>query len=473
MNKEKKFIIAGLLFILFGFLMNEWFLAALFSSDGVIAGSHRLIIWVTDFLLIGTGFIVIKYRESLSKETIFVITGLLFIFACILFIEKFFPVMIDAPISNQNRLFLRIIEVYLIATGVLAILYRKSIDLKNFMLFGMSSLISFTLFLGYDYYRSYSIILRLQSHNAKVTEKIQKQLFIKDNKLGWKLIPNSVVRHTEQGIFDVTYEIDENGFRKINNTAGKPDFNIYFIGDSFTFGHGVDNHETFSAVIKEKYLKENVNVYNAGVMGYGIVQMFQRFLILKELIQPNDLVIFIPISEDIKRNLTEFSFPYFIKFTNILKVDFFPFFDNGEITYRKMENSISNKLKLIAITAEYTGTYFKSIRNKFVPDTTKKSIEMIEIIERDTKLKGGKFALFFLPKTEECFNKNYTVDISAFDYFDIMHYFPSKQNGLNELIFSNKDSHWKAPGHEIAAKAIIETLLNAGIIDDQYLRQNL
>ena len=36
----------------------------------------------------------------------------------------------------------------------------------------------------------------------------------------------------------------------------KPDFRIYFFGDSFTFGERVNNEDTFTNIIKEKYLKK-------------------------------------------------------------------------------------------------------------------------------------------------------------------------------------------------------------------------
>jgi len=42
---------------------------------------------------------------------------------------------------------------------------------------------------------------------------------------------------------------------------------------------------------------------------------------------------------------------------------------------------------------------------------------------------------------------------------------------MNRLVFRN-DNQWNVNGHEIAAKAIAETLMNAGVIDEQYLAQN-
>jgi len=147
------FIIVGLLFILSGFILNEWFLAALFSSDGIIATVHKIVIWLVDLCLISTGVIVIKLRRSLTKEMLFVFTGVFIIFAGILFIEKFLPLALDTHMTDYNRPFLRAFEVYFIATGLFAILYRRYIDLKSISRFGISSLICLALFSLYVFYR--------------------------------------------------------------------------------------------------------------------------------------------------------------------------------------------------------------------------------------------------------------------------------------------------------------------------------
>ena len=64
--KETILLIAGIVFIAAGITCNEWTLASLFSSDGIIALSHRIIIWIFDFVLIGIGFILLIYRRSLK-----------------------------------------------------------------------------------------------------------------------------------------------------------------------------------------------------------------------------------------------------------------------------------------------------------------------------------------------------------------------------------------------------------------------
>jgi hypothetical protein len=478
LKKQTIYMITGLLFIAAGVLCNEWFLAALISSDGVIAVSHRIIIWIVNFCLIGVGLIIIRYRRSLRRETLFVITGVSFIFASIVFIEKFVPVVMDDPVrillylpmTSQNKLFLKGVEAYFIVSGFMLILYRKTVDFKRILLFVISSLLCLTLFLAADYLLFYSKIIMYRSAVINyIAENHELALTERDPKLGWKLIAESGVRKAGPKMYGVSYEIDDWGYKKVDNSKGIPDFNIYFFGDSYTFGEGVSNEDTFANIIKDNYLKEEVNVYNAAVSGYGIVQMFQRFLNMKDRLRPGDVVIFTPIANDIKRNLKDFYLPYFTKFTNIMNVEYFPFFEDGVITYRKMENSFYNKLKFAALGAHFTGYYVRSVHKKLIPDTTKEAQEMMSIIERETKLKGGKFALFFLPRTGERLSGRYEVDISGFDYFDIRHYFPAEKEKLDALRINKSDGHYNRRGHEIVAKAIIDTLVNEKIIDGKYV----
>jgi hypothetical protein len=457
-------IIAGLVFIATGILLNEWFLAALFSSDGKIAFNHKVVIWIVDFCLIGTGFIVIRYRRLLTKEKILFLTGLFIISAGLLFNERYLSVLLTLDMNNAEKIIVRILDLYLIVTGFLVVVFRKSMQLKNLILVGISSLICFTSFLSFDFYRAYALL------NSPHRQSLSESIHVKDPRLAWKPKPDCIVRHMNEGNFDVTYEIDHNGFKKINNSVN-PDFSIYFFGNSFTFGHGVDNQETFSAIIKEKYLREDVNVYNAGVMGYGIVQMFQRFLSMKDRIQQGDLVIFTPLCVDIKRNVKDFIFPYWVYFKNITRIEYYPYFENGVIKQHKIEDSFYNKLKLLALIAPWTKNFWQALNHMFIPDTTLESIEMMKIIKHETEMKAGKFALFFLPRPEECLQREYCLDVSRFQYFDIMHFFPAQKEELYKLVFNN-DRHWNVKGHEITAKAIVETLINAGIIDGQFVIQN-
>lgn len=400
--KETILLIAGILFISAGIACNEWTLASLFSSDGVIATSHRIIIWVVD--------------------VVFAVIGL------ILFI------------------------------------YKRSLKIHNLLLLAFSIFFCIISLLAFDFFRAYLFLI-----DSRFTDMgSYGNIHVKDNYLGWKLKPDSNGRHISKGRFDVIYETDHDGFRKINNT-GRPDFSIYFFGDSFTFGHGVSNSDTFSNIIKTEFLKEEINVYNAGVNGYGTVQMFQQFLNIENRIKKGDLIIFTPIAADISRNIKDFYFPYFYVYSNFIHFDNYPFFDNGVIRPYKLENTTYNKIKLLAFYAPYTKDIWFKINRKFISDTRKESMDIMKIIQHKTEMRGGKFILFFLPHPAECLRGMYSEDVSGFGYFDIMDFFPSQKAELEKIKFPG-DEHWNVKGHEIAAKAIVETLIHNKIIDKKYLK---
>jgi hypothetical protein len=474
-SENKVIITAGLLFIAAGFLLNQWLLATLFSRDGVIAGPHKIIIWIVDIFSVSTGTLLILYRHALTKEKMLGISGMAFIVAGILFDEKNLSVLLTLEMSNAGKTLVQLFDLSLMSAGALFIIYsfRKSVRHKgNIVLCVMTSLICLIFFLAYDFYQSYLFIENLQYATRQVSDI--EDVHRMDNRLGWTLIPGSIGKHKlkGEGNFNVTYEIDQNGFKKTNNNTDDPDFNIYFFGDSFTFGVGVDNKDTFPNIIKQKYLRKEIHVYNAGVMGYGIVQMCQRFMDLESRIEEGDLIIFTPIAHDIKRNIKDFYFPYFLMLTNQVPMGYFPYYDQGIIRYHRVENSFYNRLKLIVLGAPHTGKYWLSFRSEFIPDTTKEARNMIEIIRQRTEMKGGKFILFFLPYPNDCLKGRYDVDISGFDYYDILDYFPSDKQALQKIIFKN-DSHWNVNGHEIAARAVVETLVREQIIDEKYLKVRL
>ncbi|MCC7202143.1 MAG: SGNH/GDSL hydrolase family protein [Nitrospirae bacterium] len=458
---EKIIWAIGACFIMAGVILNEKILAAIFSADGAIAVPHRIVIGIIDILLIGLGLAVIIYRKRLTGEILSGIAGVLIILSGLLFNVRFLAILLDLEMSPLNKVIVGVFELYLIGTGVLFILLRKAFQLKNVLLYVFSSVLSLSLFLAYDCYTAYRFFSkdnRLHIYNVHVEDKY----------LGWKPKANSIGKHVYYSNFNVEYVIDENGYRKIKKPK-EPVSSIYFFGDSFTFGQGVSDDDTFPSIIKRKYVKEDISVYNAGVLGYGIVQMFQRFLNMEDRIKSGDMIIFTPLSQDIERNMKDFYMPYLLSFF-YEKLEYYPSYDNGVIRPCKLENNMFNLFKLLILKAPYTGNFWTAIYKKTIPDTTKEAIGIMDIIRERTEARGGKFYLFFLPNLEECLRGKYTNDISGFDHFDIMLYFPSKWKELEKIKFEN-DRHWNVRGHEIAARAIVKTLIDKGALERQDLRQ--
>ncbi len=85
---------------------------------------------------------------------------------------------------------------------------------------------------------------------------------------GAQTIPGGRDRHTTEE-FDVEYSIDETGARKIQgNDYSKPIVGVY--GDSFSFGHGVEDDETYGAVLHARHWPEHA-VQNRAIPGWSMV----------------------------------------------------------------------------------------------------------------------------------------------------------------------------------------------------------
>lgn len=75
-------------------------------------------------------------------------------------------------------------------------------------------------------------------------------------------------------IYDVNYSIGADGFRLTPQFEGKPKRSFNFLGDSFTFGEGVQDQETMAYFVGDESRKsgKQITVKNFGMSGGGIHQ---------------------------------------------------------------------------------------------------------------------------------------------------------------------------------------------------------
>jgi len=90
-------------------------------------------------------------------------------------------------------------------------------------------------------------------------------------------IPNFKGRQWKKtGDFDVSIDINKYGFRDKKDLKYAKEKDIILIGDSFTFGHGVEEHERFGNRFQEM-IGDSIQVYNIGISGTQFLE-YQRSL---------------------------------------------------------------------------------------------------------------------------------------------------------------------------------------------------
>ncbi len=125
-------------------------------------------------------------------------------------------------------------------------------------------------------------------------------LFILDERYGWILHPNA--RSTERtGEFTATYTIDATGHRVTPPPREHPKATVVFVGDSFTFGVGVNDSEPYSSVLAAQYWRD-VSVVNAGVDGWGLTQMYQTVVDTLARKPLPTMIVVAMISDDLYRS---------------------------------------------------------------------------------------------------------------------------------------------------------------------------
>lgn len=130
-----------------------------------------------------------------------------------------------------------------------------------------------------------------------------------DRLLGWSLLPGAQTRMRSPGEFDIAVRINAQGFRADREYSPAPPpgvERIVAVGDSFTFGNGVEVHQTFPSLLERRLAAEAINL---GVPGYGVDQ---QLLMLESRglgFQP-DVVLLGLHTPDIFRNTNAFHGQY-------------------------------------------------------------------------------------------------------------------------------------------------------------------
>lgn len=112
-------------------------------------------------------------------------------------------------------------------------------------------------------------------------------------RFGHLLRPSATIVEEMPGAWRFVYQTNEYGFRassmpEISNRYAQP--NVVVLGDSVTFGQGVNDGEEYSAVLAN-LLAGEASVVNLGVPGFGLTHEIRVFYEFGMLFQPSVVVL--------------------------------------------------------------------------------------------------------------------------------------------------------------------------------------
>ncbi len=126
-----------------------------------------------------------------------------------------------------------------------------------------------------------------------------------DSRLGWKLTPNWQGKHTHHD-FDVQYTINKHGFRgdfpaDLNSKQKK---RIAIIGDSFSFGLGVNDEDTFVHQLNLNQI--DTEFLNLSIPGYSTDQQLLLLKKMSALIQADHYILVVYLGNDLLDNMLDY-----------------------------------------------------------------------------------------------------------------------------------------------------------------------
>jgi len=182
------------------------------------------------------------------------------------------------------------------------------------------------------------MILQYSASN-KLNHDLDKGLIQYDKLLGWKLSPFWRGKHKHKD-FNVQYSVNQHGFRGTFNINPKQK-KIAFIGDSFTFGQGVNDKDTFVEMLNNSP-KYKHSYLNFAVPGYSTDQ---EYLLIKTHIlkfDPTMIVLVVYLGNDLYDNQLPFPLqadnakPFFTLTNNELKLN------NNPVPFLRKSNTQNN-----------------------------------------------------------------------------------------------------------------------------------
>jgi hypothetical protein len=271
------------------------------------------------------------------------------------------------------------------------------------------------------------------------------RLFRSDAQTGWSNVPNLLTTRLNAAGDAWSIRTDQNGQRFIAQNPGAGS-RILILGDSLSFGEGVDIEDRFD--VKMLSSLPGMRVINTGTMGYGTDQEYVAFQNWKHLLESGDTVLIILNQSD---------------YLDVLRRRFF---GRAKPYFEKVGGSFVLRPPSIGVWERWSDwSPVASLVARFIEPTASESLDpsqSIDIISfilgriREEVPRGVRVVLahqgthdFLAPKlglssTTFCRFADICIDLDHVLSADPVHLLP--------------DGHWSASGHATVAQALKQVL---------------
>lgn len=280
-----------------------------------------------------------------------------------------------------------------------------------------------------------------------------------DPVLGWKLPPATVLRETKEE-YSVSYTSNPQGFRSRRDfrkpVSGR---RIALLGDSYTFGSGVEDDETFGAVLESQL--EDTWCDNFGIGAFGIDQMWLALRHYALPLEP-DLVVLSFVRPDLDRSLSSYRRDRIWRWKpSFTLVDgrlapmtmenrpgpirrFIHLHSRLYRQWRKLENSLSRRLA-VGYRWRLNRALFEAIRDECRRAAVPLVVVHIPINRRSPA---------------PTFRREFAE--MGIDYLDLAEQLPAD----GDTLYYPRDRHLNSAGHRFAAGAIQRFLLEKNLVGE-------
>ena len=299
---------------------------------------------------------------------------------------------------------------------------------------------------------------------ATSTNKVRGATY--DNDLGWRMLPG-ITKAGHQWCDQVPAKTNTLGWRdtEFSRMKGEKGLRIVALGDSFTFGHGVDYGDRFSEVLERR--RESLEVYNMGVSAYGTDQQVRVYEVHGSRLDPDGVLLMVFLGNDLEDIMHErrFSWPK-------------PYFrlqqDQLELVEPRQDWSTFLRTKSYFIEALFQIVEGRNKRHTYAADlaTTDPVRLFLKLVDRlsdqveanDAKLLVALIHPRNSSEEQELVARSIAQSLSDAGHavLDLGEPF-ARESASGKLLYLS-DGHWNAQGNALAAELIESKLLSEGWI---------